>query len=102
MIDLTPVNSSNMHSAGHDGQGQLVRFHVAGCPRTKGAAEACNCKGGPTYRYPGVPLELHAQMLAAPSIASFHHAKIKTAKDPKTLALLYPVTKLPEEKKADA
>jgi hypothetical protein len=95
-VKLTPVNSSNMHSAGHDHTGQYVRFHVRGCPRTRkpadgAAAERCACEGSPIYHYAGVPAELHQLMMVAPSPGSFHHAQIKTMKDPRTGALLlYP------------
>lgn len=60
--DWTPVRSSNLEAVRHDPEtGTLaVRF-----------------KGGGVYDYAGVPTETYREFLAAPSLGSFLHARIK-------------------------
>lgn len=70
------IDSSNVHSIGHDETGLEVQFHRTGCARTvkppKGETiqAGCNCEGGAVYHYPGFPPEGHAALMAAPSAGS--------------------------------
>lgn len=72
----TPVDSSNVHSIGHDATGMEVQFHRTGCsrmskpPKGETIQAGCNCIGGQVYHYPGFPAEDHAALMAAPSIGS--------------------------------
>lgn len=60
MTNLTPVESSNIESVGHDGSRMIVRF-----------------KNGGTFHYSGVTAEQHAEMLAAESLGKYFHARIR-------------------------
>jgi len=60
----TLLNSSNVHSVGHDGSALLVRFKGAG-----GLA-------GKVYRYPGAGADLVDQIVNAESPGSFLHANV--------------------------
>lgn len=57
---LTPVKSSNIEAIGHHGGDLHVRF-----------------VGGTTYRYKGVPVDLHSQMLEAESVGGFFRDKVR-------------------------
>jgi hypothetical protein len=63
---MTPVKSSNILAICYDETAQAL--HVT-------------FKGGGTYSYAGVPKALHAEMLAADSVGSFFHSRIKANKD---------------------
>lgn len=59
-MNMQPVDSSNIESVGYENDTLAVKF-----------------KSGKTYTYPGVPAELHAQMLQAESVGKFFLSKIK-------------------------
>ncbi len=61
-MDRQLVSSSNIRAIGYDGEQRVleVEFHSGGI-----------------YRYFGVPVHLHAQLMAAPSHGSFFAAFIK-------------------------
>lgn len=91
----TPVDSSNIHSVGHDATGLEVQFHRTGCAKRqtkKGDDADCNCSGGECYHYAGVPAEVHEAMLKAPSVASYFHSQVKSAKNSEG-GLKYPAVK---------
>ncbi len=81
------VDSSNIHSMAHDESGAEVQFHAKGCARAKAQRapadpqRVCDCAGGQTFFYPGVPPEVYLRVINAPSIASAFHEHIKSAKD---------------------
>ena len=69
MADFTmhPVQSSNVHSVGHDGDALLVRFRaIGGAP-------------GALYRYPSAGAEHVEALLAAPSAGKYVHWMLKRA-----------------------
>jgi KTSC domain len=84
------VNSSNIHSAGHDETGMEVQFHKArhGCTSTK-----CNCDGGDTFHYEGVPADVYDRFKQSPSPGKFFHSWVREARDPDN-NLKYPARKL--------
>ncbi len=53
----------------------------------------CNCDGGTVYHYPGVPEQLHKDVMGAKSVGSAFAVRIKGAQHPTTGALLYPHVK---------
>ena len=69
-MELTPVKSSNVEAVGYDHKAR--ELHV-------------RFKGGGTYVYAGVAPEEHAALMAAPSIGSHIHARIKSAKKARKL-----------------
>lgn len=91
-MNRTAVDSSNLHSIGHDETGLEVQFHAIDCA-ARATVNKCTCKGGTVYHYAGVPAELHQQMMAARSVGSHFTTQVKNAKHPETKALLYPVAK---------
>lgn len=88
-MNRTPVDSSNLHSVGHDETGLEVQYHSRDCARRRSFPDGdggsrpgkCDCEGGEVWRYPGVPAELHQKMIAAPSVGSHFTTQIKNAKD---------------------
>ena len=64
-MQMTPVQSSNIHSIGHDGADTYVTFK--------------NKDGSPasTYRYAGVPAEKHAELAAADSVGKHLNAHFR-------------------------
>lgn len=98
-MNRTPVDSSNIHSIGHDETGLEVQFHRAGCARgskpVEGRQAACNCPGGDVWHYPGVPAETHAKVITAPSVGAAFHRHVKAARD-KTGAMPFPGVRLVE------
>lgn len=58
--EMTPVQSSNIHSIGHDGAALYVRFH-----------------NGSVYRYPTAGRDLHAHLLAAKSVGSAFQDRVR-------------------------
>ena len=62
---MTPVRSSNIAAAGHDGAALWVRF-----VGQKGAP-------GKLYRYPSAGSDHHAALLAAPSPGRYHLDRIR-------------------------
>lgn len=80
-MQRTKVTSSLLHDVGHDGKALEVTF-----------------KGKPNqpYRYPGVPAELHADMMNAASVGSFFLCEIKKPVD-KDGQPLYPHVKADPE-----
>jgi len=68
----TPVESSNIHSLGHENNVLEVRFKCGPCygrgsVTIDGEPQTCpKCKGAGHngYRYHGVPAEIHARVLA--------------------------------------
>ncbi len=97
-MDRIKVDSSSLHSLGHDGTGTEAAFHQKGCARTLKAPETkeCNCAGGEPYHYPGVPAELHSMVISSQSVGASFARMIKGAKNPETGALLYPAVKVTE------
>lgn len=111
-MDRIKVDSSSLHSLGHDASGSEVQFHAKGCAKLtagrSGSAKReaphggdlplpdCNCSGGEVYHYPKVSAELHATVLGSQSIGASFARLIKGAKHPETGALLYPATKVTE------
>ena len=55
MIELTPVESSNVAAIGYDADSRELRVQF---------------KGGAIYRYVGVPPEVHTALMGAPSKGS--------------------------------
>lgn len=101
-MNRVKVDSSSIHSIGHDETGLEVQFHAKDCPATtwkpvgpteKMTPGVCNCSGGDCYHYPGVPAELHSMVMAAPSIGAFFAKNVKGARHPQTKELLYPHVK---------
>ncbi len=102
-MQRTPVDSSNVHSVGHDETGLEVQFHRAGCARGTGPIKdpdtgekfqaACNCPGGDVWHYPGVPAEIGAGIMLASSPCSHFHKHVKAAKHFQTGQPLYPGAK---------
>lgn len=95
----TAVDSSNVHSVGHDETGLEVQFHRTGCsrmskpPKGETIHAGCNCVGGDVYHYPGVPAEIHAAVIGSASVASALHKFVKAPKHPETGTPLYPHVK---------
>jgi len=97
----TLVDSSNVHSHGHDETGLEVQFHVDACPRRRsvgkgavyGTPGVCDCKGGDVFHYPGFPAEEYAKLTAAPSFGSHFMKHVRGAKHPETGQSLYPHVK---------
>jgi hypothetical protein len=90
-MNRTPVDSSNIHSVGHDETGLEVQFHAKDCA-ARGSVNKCTCKGGDCYHYAGVPAEIHRAMMADRSIGSHFTTQVKNAKDAYGI-LKYPATK---------
>lgn len=93
------VNSSNIHSIGHDETGLEVQFHAKACAKridqVPELAE-CNCPGGGVYHYPTVTADEHALLMAADSIGSHFMEHIRNAKDDKGKPK-HPATFIPAE-----
>jgi hypothetical protein len=62
MIDLEPVDSSNVSGVGYDPDSQTLHVEF---------------KGGSRYEYAGVPPETHAELMKADSIGRHLHGRIK-------------------------
>lgn len=98
-MNRTPVDSSNIHSIGHDETGLEVQFHRIDCsrmskpPKGETIQAGCNCVGGNVYHYSGVPAHVHQAMMAAPSVGSHFTTQVKNAKDAYGI-LKYPAVKL--------
>lgn len=105
----TPVDSSNIREIGHDATGLEVQFHDTDCLRRRsrggmggyGHPGVCSCQGGDVFHYPGVPAELHQQLMASQSVGSHFMKNVRGAAHPQTGELLYPGVKR-EEAKRDA
>jgi hypothetical protein len=71
-MDMTPVESSQIHSVGYDQATQTlaVRFH--GKKKPDGSRE-----DGQLYHYDGVPPEKHGELMAAKSKGSHFAVHIK-------------------------
>lgn len=103
-MNRTPVDSSNVHSHGHDETGLEVQFHADDCARRRsigkgeryGTAGVCNCKGGDVFHYAGFPAEKYAELAAAPSFGSHFMKHVRGAKHPETGQPLYPHVKRTE------
>jgi hypothetical protein len=101
-MNRAKVESSSIHSIGHDATGLEVQFHAKGCAAAtwkpdaatqKMKAGICNCAGGDVYHYPGVGADLHEYLMLAPSIGGAFATKVKGAKHPDTGKPLYPHVK---------
>lgn len=94
----TPVDSSNVHSIGHDATGMEVQFHRTGCsrmskpPKGETIQAGCNCIGGDVYHYAGVPADVHAAVISSSSVAGALHRYVKAPKNTAGLPL-YPHSK---------
>lgn len=94
----TPVDSSNVHSVGHDETGLEVQFHRTGCargmkpPKGETIQAGCNCIGGDVWHYADVPAHVHQAMMSSPSLGSHFTSQVKNAKDAYGI-LKYPATK---------
>ena len=75
-MDRQKVKSSQIASVGWTGDTMEVEFHQGG-----------------VFRYPGVPRHVYEGMMKSPSVGSYFHTHVKTAKraDGKPL---YPHTKV--------
>lgn len=97
------IDSSAVRELGHDETGCEVQYHRTGCARASRAVidpdtgekhqAGCNCVGGDVYHHPGVPAELHAAVMASPSVGQAFGRSIKNAKHPHTKEPLYPAAK---------
>ena len=85
-MNRTPVDSSNIHSIGHDETGLEVQFHRTGCsrmskpPKGETIQAGCNCIGGDVWHYPGVPADLHGEIVKSESPGAAFHKRVKSAK----------------------
>jgi hypothetical protein len=88
-VTRTPVDSSNVHSVGHDETGLEVQFHRTGCargtkpPKGETIQAGCNCTGGDVWHYPmqeDLAATHHLQMMGG-SAGAYFHQHVKTAKD---------------------
>lgn len=61
VIGMTPVKSSNIAAAGHDGESLWIKF-----------------LNGTLYRYPTAGADLHKGLLAAESAGQYFHQRIKS------------------------
>jgi hypothetical protein len=95
-MNRTPVDSSNVHSIGHDATGLEVQFHSKGCAlRSRsgdGVDQTCNCAGGDVYHHADIQADLHAELMAAPSVGAHYNKHVRNAKNAKG-ELLYPAVK---------
>lgn len=64
-----PVKSSQVKSVAYHPESKTLEVIFHGS-----AAKP----GGSTYRYSDVPPEVHAKMMAAPSVGKFLHAEVKS------------------------
>lgn len=61
-MDMKPVESSQIHAVGYDADTKTLRIHF---------------KSGGVYDYSDVPPTLHQELLAAKSVGSFFHHKVR-------------------------
>ncbi len=61
-MNLLAVNSSSIAAIGHDPQTSTLHIQF---------------KNGGAYSYAGVPADLHAQLISAPSIGSHFHQNVR-------------------------
>lgn len=97
----TPVDSSNLHSIGHDETGLEVQFHATNCAKRQSKlvdGPDCDCRGGGIYHYPTVSAQEHQDLMAAESVGSHFMKHIRNAKNaegkPKHAATFIPESTL--------
>lgn len=74
-MEMKKVQSSDLHSAGHEGGvGLRVLFHAKECQARKHLP--CNCDGGPAYVYQNVTAEEHAALVSSPHPGAHLHRHI--------------------------
>jgi hypothetical protein len=72
-MDRVKVISSNIHSVGfEEGNGCEIAFHELRCA----GGTDCTCEGRP-YHYPTMTAEEHRALMAAHSIGSHFHKRLR-------------------------
>lgn len=66
MPDMTPVSSSNIQSIGYDAEAEELYVEFL---------------NGSTYKYTGVPTDVHQALMTAPSHGQYLNANIKGVYD---------------------